>query len=1135
MCESSHLFAKKNCCATSGIILILLFASGCVARGGSRKITVREKLNQTYGRELLSCDFKAGRGECRKGSVRATGPDGTVPAQLSEVEYYSKKRKFVKSARLFFVVEELKPLEARDYELMWGGRKAKVPELDLRVKKAKDTAEISTSHISVRLPIGEGEGPQNVPPPLLGMRAKKGDWSSAGRWTGEDKVQSWSSRLIDSGPVFARVVTEYVLQGAVKAKFAATVIEGDRAVRWELSVEGNQPETVAELHLPGVNGVEEALMPAGYGQWARDRKKTVTIPANNFCFLSPNSSLINIFAEHPHHVQLKGEDVSLELVSRKPGIWVEPAEPQTYRGYDHWDLEMVPKMWEGWKQKSMPVSMAANGEVVLTVDLADGKRAWSVSVGAPRVGRQLDKINKMVLSWDSKHAHPHLFVDMPRIKELWQRAADDAKLARRLKGRWASAALGLLRKPAEQRTKKEKGKVIKNLRRRLGEMGHFDVMRGAIATVSLYDALIDSGLLSERERALFRAQMAYLGYLMADPRCWSTERGYGSGNPNMHCSYILSLGVIACALRDHPMSREWTSYATAWMDEWLEDEVGANGEWLPEGSHYGIVSLEPMLSFAIAARRAGYHDFTTDSRLKKLVLYFARMHTPPDPQRGGYRVTGAYGRGTSGNRLAFCGVAARMTAESDSTFSRTMQWMWSEAGAPDRWGDYRLGGYESYYLDHRLPMSAPDWGSELFPELGVLLRAAFNTEHESYVNVLACVDSLRNLDIWAPGIGGIAQWYGRGKPLSTCFTFDTGYKTRHELLRDGVRLARNYSPGDSLTPFGYYSKTHFGTFAPLPTTDYVRTRIVHTHPDEREWSPPKLPAYPRVTAAKSGELDWTRQLLFVKSDDTSGPAYLVLRDSVRGGEPTAWQFWTLSEKIGTPAQVRDVEAFLADKPGKTILPARQLTAGNRYTALGQFGMDVDYFIAEPTGTPRHTLRYGGTYRRVPEYQDLLHLQRPDDGAYYVVVYPRPRDESAPKFETADQDRIIVVEKPDGTDYVYLSRDTAEAKAGKVSFTGTVGVVQRRKRSTNLTLGAPGEVKAGQYGLKTELSATLTVGADSMTIDLPADSPAGSLMVSAPGAWKVQGAADVVIKEMEGGLKLTVPEGMSKVKLTARKR
>lgn len=54
-------------------------------------------------------------------------------------------------------------------------------------------------------------------------------------------------------------------------------------------------------------------------------------------------------------------------------------------------------------------------------------------------------------------------------------------------------------------------------------------------------------------------------------------------------------------------------------------------------------------------------------------------------------------------------------------------------------------------------------------------------------------------------------------------------------------------------------------------------------------------------------------------------------------------------------------------------------------------MDVDYFIASPTDTPRHTLRYGGTWAgsKVPDYQDLLHLQLPGDGSYFIVVFPRP--------------------------------------------------------------------------------------------------------------------------------------------------
>jgi len=1116
-------------------VLLALLAAGLVlageAQAAERKIAVREQLNQTYGRELVSFPFAAPDKQCIEESIQVAGPGGPVPAQLSEVQYHAGGKRFVKSARLWFIVEGLKPLETQQYTVSWSAKKAAAPASDLKVAQKKGSVEISSAAVGVRLPVGKGEGPKGVPAPLLGMRLGQGAWSKAGDWTGKAKVAQWSSELVEAGPVFALVVSTYTLADGIKASFRATVIQGDTAVRWQMAVEGDQPEALVRFRLPAVPGVEQVVSPLGYGQWARERKQPLKAPAENFGALSPNSSLVNIFAENPNRVILVGKGATLELASRDPAAWVEPGEPQTYAGADHWDLDMIPQMWEAWKRKGMPMSYLADGTVTLSAGLASGQRKWSVSAGAPAVGERLDEINRMVLDWPAKTKHPCVFVDAQHVRAVRQRAAEDQQLAARLNGRWAASAVAVTEKPADQRTEKEVKKVVNALRVQLAKMGKFDVMRGAIATVSLYDALIDSDLLTAEERKLFRAQMAYLAYLMADPMCWSTERGYGSGNPNMHCSYTLSLGVIACTLRDHPMAKQWSDYATAWMNEWLDDEVGSNGEWLCEGSHYGMVSLEPQISYAIAAKRAGYHDFTNDPRLKKMILYFAKMNTPPDVQRGGHRVSGAYGRGTSSDRLAFCGVTAQMTAEADPDYAKVMQWMWAQMGYPGNVGDYRLGGYEPYCMDTRLPMEAPKWDSELFPQLGALLRAGFGTPHESYVNVLAGVDSLRNLDVWVPGVGGISQWFGRGKPLSTCFTIDTGYKVRHDFLKEGVRLARNYAPGDALTPFGYYSKTHFGTFAALPQADYVRTRIVNTHPDERNWPPPNLPAYPRVTPAKSSKLDWTRQVLFLKDADPAGPAYLVLRDTTRGGEPSAWQFWTLSEKIGTPQEARDADAFLADKPGETILPARKLAQSNRYTALGQFGMDIEYFIAAPSATPRHTLRYGGEYRRVPEYQDLLHLELPGDGAYFVAIYPRPRAEAAPEFTCLADGKIIKVAGGFGTDYAFLAPDKTNAAAGDVSFEGTAASVQQRKDTTHLGLGAAGQVRAGEYAVSAPFAADLAVAGNAMTLVVPASGPGGELTLTAPGRWQPGKAAGVEVKAVEGGLRVTVPKGAVRVVFT----
>jgi hypothetical protein len=64
--------------------------------------------------------------------------------------------------------------------------------------------------------------------------------------------------------------------------------------------------------------------------------------------------------------------------------------------------------------------------------------------------------------------------------------------------------------------------------------------------------------------------------------------------------------------------------------------------------------------------------------------------------------------------------------------------------------------------------------------------------------------------------------------------------------------------------------------------------------------------YPRVTPAMGTNLVWTRQVLFLKDFEPAGPAYMVVRDTTQGGQPTAWQFWTLSEKIGAPEQIKDL-------------------------------------------------------------------------------------------------------------------------------------------------------------------------------------------------------------------------------------
>ncbi len=1080
------------------LVLLGLLALGAVA--GTRQFVVKELLNQQYGAELVSYPFTADKGKCLPNSLVLAGPNGVVPVQLSDIELWPKSNS-VKSGTVSFIVDGLEPLETKTYTLTYGTRAVQRVKGDLAVVKTPTGVEVMTGKVGARFNIGgellyAGAPADKVPGPLAGMRLGTGAWSAGSRWENMPAVGAWTGQLTDSGPVFAKVGYTYQLADGNRLDLSATLAAGDSAIRWAMAVKDDHPDQAVTFLLPAVPGVKQAALPKGYGQWARDRSLAITATDKPLFSLSPNSSLVNIFADNPPIIIFTGDGAELQLRSRDPGAWVDPAAPCTYGGQTQWELDMIPKSWSNWQRKCMPVSYAADGTVTLKASLAKGGRKWSVGAGAPAVGERLQWVNGMVLDWpaDPKVQYPRLFVSKADVE------------GRRAKG--------------------EEERLIASLRDYLAKMGNFDVMRYGMMAAGQFDAVIDSPKLSAQDRALFRAQLAYLAYIMADPMCWSAERGFHSGNPNMSCSYTLTLGVLACTMPDHPMAKTWTDYANRWMDKWMADDIGPNGEWKPEGSHYGHVSVIPMMSYAITAERAGFHNFLTDARLKKCILYFAKYSTPRDPQRANARVSGAYGRGTSGDKIAEFGMAARMYAKHDPAFSATMQWMWAESGYPMNVGDSRLGGYEAYFLDKTLPAQAPVWGSELFPALGSLLRAGFGTPNESYVNVISHVDSLRNLDMWTPGVGGISQWFGRGKPLSTCFTTDTGYQVRHELLRDGVRLGHNWGqPGDSKGPFGYYTTIPAASMAAQATTDYVRTRVVNTTVDDRDWFPTGLPAFPREVLPTSPKLEWTRQVLLVKSANPLGPAYLVLRDTTHGGQPTVWQFWTLSEKIGTPAQAADAN-FLADKPGKAILPSRELPMSDRYTAVGQQGVDVEYFIASPANTPRYTLRYGGRENGgVQEWQDLLHLRQPGDGAYYMVLYPRPQAEAPPAFSTLADGKIIKVDGGAWMDYAFLVEEPIKAEADGVTFNGTSGAVQITDKGATLTLGAAGEVKYKEVALAADGPATLQFAGTSLTLTLPAGHAAMTVTLTAPVGFKGDG-----VKADGTQYTVTVPAGVTTVTL-----
>jgi hypothetical protein len=470
--------------------------------------------------------------------------------------------------------------------------------------------------------------------------------------------------------------------------------------------------------------------------------------------------------------------------------------------------------------------------------------------------------------------------------------------------------------------------------------------------------------------------------------------------------------------------------------------------------------------------------------------------------------------------------------------------MWQQMGETREIPNAALGGFEQVYLDASLPATRPAWESEQFPQAGVILRQGLGTPREYYVNLISADFPHQ---VFSAETGSFSLICAQGAPLAGAFY--GGYGEREELLASRVCLARGvgtdaerrarigytgtlFTPEEESTgrrrekPLARWGEqagaSNVSSFSALPRQDYAALDVALVYPQAVGW--PLAPGLPEWPACGEGQppLHWRRQVLFRKDEGAMEASYLLIRDTIRGGQPTMWQMWTLSECLDAP------DAACAPA-GPHLLPARRLD-GDRFTARGQFGVDMEYFIASPTDTPRHTLRWGTTYEphraswhplsvlrdNYAEYRDLLHLQLPGDGAYFVAL---------------GEGLIIRVQGEGGTDYGFLSATEASAQGDSVAFRGTAASVQDRGGERVLSLGAAGEIHYQDLALMACLPVGLLVSQGTATLTLCADHGAAQVTVALPGKWALQtptcGAA---LESGALGYQIAIPPGMKQVTL-----
>ncbi len=1139
-----NMGVAKHRAAGIGAILMALAAA---APAGEVAFEVVERLNRAWRSQLIHHAVEASEGAFHKGSARLSGPDGPIPVQLTEAEYWGETP-FVKRASAAFFVPELLPLATNRYILSFGPKAVKPARADgLNVSRWFGRMTITTPDVGIRLLHGSKTyrppaPAAEVPGPVKGLRLHDGRWTGGSALYGTNNtVVSYVAEGVESGPVYAsaKVVYTYADSHTVTCRFR--VVGGDHAVEIETLSSRHGPEDGWTWTLGGDGtAFPRATMLSGRAIYTRADEAKAPFDTSLAAWTGDGW-----FRWAPMLLRLRTESPAGEvhLTSRDAGAWYEPRPLEEIADFTRWRPHTMGGFWRGWRDTRLAVGADAAGTVTVTSHNGKGCRRWTVSVDADGARQaetfagkagtahtphpRLDEVNAMVLEWpDGEPRNPHLLLSAEELQAAAER--DPA----------AFADLS----------------DLDTLRKQLDLLGEFDLMRYSLQVAGRYDALINRDGLDGGERRLLRAQAAYLMYRMASPYNWSVERGYGSGNPNMSVSHHLNAGMMALALRDHPLSAQWVGEAARKMDFWLDQVIDASGTW-PESSHYARVSWANMVRFGIAATRAGVRDYLGNPKFRAAALFHEQTLTPPDPSRPttmaqaqdpawrGVRVNAPYGRGVRFDVWGFGGLLARAYAERDPEFSAVMQWSWAQTGY-GRQASHNLAGMESLYPSRDLPIATPAWESTFYPNLGYLLRNHVGApDDESYLLLVSRY--LRNADgeIWPADTGMIAKWFAYGMPVASAFT-RVSPETAHVLLNNRVLLACNWDPEKKESPPNVYQTTtrHEG-FARLPEVEYVNVGFAVTRNDPAYSHnipvPPDVPAFPVRNQVGETPFDWRRQLLRVDDGRAGGRQYVALRDTVSGGQPTQWHFWTLSEKLGETAAAADREAFLADKPGNKAAPRRELT-GDRFTAIGQFGVDVEAYVASPGDTPRYTLRYGtqagayGAWKNTPTYQDLLHLQLPGDGSYFVVLYPHPAGHPAPEFATLGDGRIVRVRAEGGTDYLFMSDVPAQAEADSVRFDGTAGTVRLTEGRIVLSVAAPGSTAHEAWAITATTPAALAVTADTAGVSVDATNSPVTVTLRLTGDWEpvAPPAGAGWQKREDGRWQLELPAGVEA--LTLRK-
>ncbi len=946
-------------------------------------------------------------------------------------------------ARIAFQAD-LEPFERRVYQF---GDAAAETKTDLQIEDTAEGLRIGNRHTGIwlRKSLADGAGP------IAGVRLNSGKWVGGSRLITGQTLSSYAVEVAVQGPVLVEAVCRatfdqggtWELRVRMEADEPVVLVDesfslGDDST-FLVDVRSNFPAD----HLFFRHGTFPAV--GRMDVWKIDPNEKLAYqwePWLHWWLAERRGTWFGLYPQ-------QGSDL-LAVAARNPGVWVDP---QKQRSQGNWNAALVQVEQAGEKiEARLPLGHGGRSwmfaalkkeESLALLPEADRRKTplWPEDKKAQEPAQQekvdlrraplpqqyaikhgdfpLDRVKDYVLQWEGDdNDHPHMLITRKQVERFRQNFEADPKRLARL----AQARISSLDEPLEyylgtgdaalgRHLANHALAAVQQVVHMLLQQDHQVTLgfaphhgsRGILMSLNAADP-VWSTVLTPDERRRLKAQVAFLGYTVNRPAYWSVERGYHA-NPNMTTMVAAYRTAIAAAIPAHPRAQEWMErgmheFKQVQLDTWAD----ANGGWL-EAPHYAMTSYDYIVGMFLMAHNAGLNDYLYDPKMKKVIEWFAKISTPPDSRYLDRRHAPPIGNTYVSEPSGEYGILAALWKEKDPRFAAEMQWMYQQQGEYPNAGVGgafpALEGYRNLLLDPSIEPKAPRYGSELFPQTGVMLRSHFPSKRETQLHLIAG----SHRDHYDYDSGSITFW-GKGRIIAD----DWGYNSRHAAEAHSMIDAPGVTGGTM----------HVREFTPGEYLDYVR-----------------------------GEKNaWQRQIAFVKDADALGPNYVVLCDSFAQPTDATWRLWLTAEQVKP------------NQRGAQIIGQEDVDTDVFLVQPEQVRLTTEEKTCTPFGMNRE-----GKFQRLAVTQTGLIAALSKSEGISTVLYPRLRTEQPPAFTAIADGRGVKIESPSGVDYVFLSREPFTFEQGDVRFEGTVGLVQIRDGKPRLSLGAAGSIAAGGHTLR----------------------------------------------------------------------